>query len=467
MTDERTFDRLARAWLELGPDEAPDRVIAAVLQAAETTPQVRRRFGWPFWRSFHMTRMPIIATTAVAVLVVLVGGGLILNRGGSGPGSLTASPSPSAASSPSPNPSAAASVGTPLPAGLAIEWQGPPRDIPTMGTSTRTRLHFGPTDFNVSGDSYGNGKLSSTASVTGPSTLELVSLGNVACAKGDVGRYHWSLSPKGKILTISADRDACAARAIAIAGTWYTSTACKIDPGGCLGDLEAGTFPTQYIDPRLDPGAQWNPAFGAITYTVPDGWSNSSDWPATFSLTPSIDYAKETKDGVANGATHQIEIFAKPAALGPSCDDTVLSSVPRTVDGLMTHITSSKSVTPSAVHAITVGGHAAKWVDVALASTWTGKCPGDPKVSASLLVQVDDPQKGWGFGLDDRERARIILVDLGSGHTGLIVVDSSDPTRFDQLATDAMPIIRVIHVQVSHLGCGDRIAGRRSRAMGT
>jgi hypothetical protein len=31
MTSERDFDRLARAWLEQGPDEAPDRVIAAVL----------------------------------------------------------------------------------------------------------------------------------------------------------------------------------------------------------------------------------------------------------------------------------------------------------------------------------------------------------------------------------------------------------------------------------------------------
>ena len=43
MTSERDFDRLAQAWLELGPDEAPDRAVAAVLQAAETTPQVRRR----------------------------------------------------------------------------------------------------------------------------------------------------------------------------------------------------------------------------------------------------------------------------------------------------------------------------------------------------------------------------------------------------------------------------------------
>ena len=43
MTEERDFDRLARAWLELGPDKAPDRAIAAVLQAVETTPQVRSR----------------------------------------------------------------------------------------------------------------------------------------------------------------------------------------------------------------------------------------------------------------------------------------------------------------------------------------------------------------------------------------------------------------------------------------
>ena len=85
MTRERDFDRLARAWLELGPDEAPDRVVAAVLQAAQTTPQTRRPTRWPIWRSFDMTRLPIIATTAVAVLVVLAGGGLILNRGSAGP----------------------------------------------------------------------------------------------------------------------------------------------------------------------------------------------------------------------------------------------------------------------------------------------------------------------------------------------------------------------------------------------
>ena len=71
MTSERDFDRLARAWLELGPNEAPDRVVTAVLQAAETTPQVRRPMRWPLWRLVPMTRLPV-AAGAVAILVVAV-----------------------------------------------------------------------------------------------------------------------------------------------------------------------------------------------------------------------------------------------------------------------------------------------------------------------------------------------------------------------------------------------------------
>ena len=40
MTESRNPDRLIRAWLDLMPDEAPDRVVSAVLQAVEATPQV-------------------------------------------------------------------------------------------------------------------------------------------------------------------------------------------------------------------------------------------------------------------------------------------------------------------------------------------------------------------------------------------------------------------------------------------
>ena len=108
MTSERDFDRLARAWLELGPDEAPDRVVAAVLQAAEATPQVRRRVAWLTWRSFSMNRLPM-AAGAMAILVILVGGGLLLSRQPETTGGgVSAAPSPTAmpsVSSVSPTPS--------------------------------------------------------------------------------------------------------------------------------------------------------------------------------------------------------------------------------------------------------------------------------------------------------------------------------------------------------------------------
>ena len=62
--NERDFDRIARAWLDLGPNEAPDRAVAAVLQAIETTPQQRRPFRWPVWRSTTMSRVYLLAALA-------------------------------------------------------------------------------------------------------------------------------------------------------------------------------------------------------------------------------------------------------------------------------------------------------------------------------------------------------------------------------------------------------------------
>ena len=78
MSATRDPDRLLRAWLDQMPDEAPDRAIAAVLQATASAPQVRElpRFGR--WRSLPMNRFSIGA--AALAIVTLVGGGLLLNR---------------------------------------------------------------------------------------------------------------------------------------------------------------------------------------------------------------------------------------------------------------------------------------------------------------------------------------------------------------------------------------------------
>jgi len=107
MTYERDFDRLAKAWLEPGPDEAPERVVAAVLLAAETTPQVRRPFLRSFRRSFPMNRLLIAAI--VAVLVAVVGGSILLTRGDEpnvGGPNVTTAPTETPSPTPSPSPTA-------------------------------------------------------------------------------------------------------------------------------------------------------------------------------------------------------------------------------------------------------------------------------------------------------------------------------------------------------------------------
>ena len=117
MSDERDFDRLARAWLELGPSEAPDRAVSAVLLAVETTPQVRRP-SQRTWRFPNMTRYAIAGAVVVA-LVVLVGGGLLLSRsndqstvGGAVPSASALSSAPGGAA-PSDSPSGAVPSATP------------------------------------------------------------------------------------------------------------------------------------------------------------------------------------------------------------------------------------------------------------------------------------------------------------------------------------------------------------------
>jgi hypothetical protein len=74
------------------------------------------------------------------------------------------------------------------------------------------------------------------------------------CSNGDVGLYSWSVAPSGRILTIAATSDDCPTRLGAVPGTWWLE-ACKNPDNWCLGDLDAGTYKSQFITPRLDAGA--------------------------------------------------------------------------------------------------------------------------------------------------------------------------------------------------------------------
>ena len=447
MTSDRDFDRLARAWLELGPTEAPDRAIAAVLQATESAPQVRRPFRWSLRRSTVMNRLPLVATV-VAALAVVIGGGLFLSR--SGPGGVTIPPSPSPTAVPSATPGASSSAGQ-VPPALASTWVGPKRTIAGMPAADRYRFILSATKLDFPDDTFRNSWFVSDASEPTPGELRLVASGpTTGCQTGDEGRYAWSLSPGGVRLTLQAVSDACPTRLAALAGEW-TRVGCTNTTDACFGNLEAGTFASQYFTPQLPLGETWHPDFGALTYTVPADWANSSDWPTTFSLTPSADYALETPDGPPPGVSHGIFLFANPAATiqTPTCANKEQSTVPKTVDGLIGWIRGRSSLVSTAPTPITIDGHTGAWIDLKRAPTWTATCPDPANPTASqppaaiYLSEAGNDAQGWGLGVAGSEQQRLIILDLGvGGHkTIAIAIDSTYPDRYDDLVAKAMPIV--------------------------
>jgi hypothetical protein len=446
MTHEREFDRLVGAWLDLMPDEAPDRTIAAVLQAVDATPQVRRPFRRLMRRFPTMTRLPVVATLAAA-LVLAVGGGLLLLRPG-GIGSQTPTPSPSMAPSPSISPRPSVS---PVPDALRARWMGSERPVPTIVAAAGTILNFNDdgTFFITQSNMNENHYLRSSASPTGDGQFRLESLvvDGGGCLVGDVGLYRWSMSPSGRILTVTADSDTCSTRLAAVPGVWWLE-ACKNTNTNCLGDLDAGTYKSQYITPRLDLTRDWvAPDFGAVTYTVPDGWANSADFPEHLTLKPSADFALEGQAG-AEGS-HEIEVDVQPAATeqNADCTSAELTSVPRTVSGLVHWIQGLPSLTSSASTAITIDGHRGQWLDVRVNPTWKKSCGTETRPIAALLTSPGEPSTADVFAIVAGERVRLVFLDLGDGDLVQIHVYSSDSARFDALVQQAMPIIESLRFE--------------------
>jgi len=75
MNDDRVFDRTVRAWLEIGPVEAPDRPVLAALRAIDSIPQDRHL---PMPRRFSTMSRTYQYVAAVAAVFVIVGGAMFI-----------------------------------------------------------------------------------------------------------------------------------------------------------------------------------------------------------------------------------------------------------------------------------------------------------------------------------------------------------------------------------------------------
>ncbi len=421
MSNERDFDRIARAWLDLGPDEAPDRAVAAVLQAVETTPQVRRPWIRPSRRFPIMNCVATLAAIAAALVIAVGGGALLLGRPADDPNvGVPVSPSPSASPSGS------------IPTAFRHVWLGELRAVVGIDTD-RSFLGFTADEVTYLDT------LASVASMSAPDRLTLtLKVARNGCEAGDVGTYTVALSPGGTKLNLAAIDEACSARRDAMAGDWLRSDC--LDPENfCLGELEAGEYPSFFFTPRLGPDDPWAPDWGALRYTVPDGWAATSDWPERYELEPADWYASNRGDVARE--IRGIYVMSRMGAFDhtPTCDAGALESVGRSPDALVAWLEDHPALVPATAQDITIDGRAAQMIDVSLVPGWTAGCPGDPTPRAILFGLDGEGADGRQWGPLEGMKQRYVLFDL-DGDTILIAIGSS-ADRFDEFVADAMTIV--------------------------
>jgi hypothetical protein len=428
MTPIDQFERLLPAALaDLGESSTPDYLTDILGRTART----RQRSAWASlerWLPMPAPLSPrlVVVVVLTALIIGLVGFVSLSGGGDAGPG-------------PAITPPASAATGA-IPEALRSTWMGAEATLPGFVPSSGSALEFSDDRFTFS-QSADSPKswLTSAASAVGDGRFELALTDpddGVGCQAGDIGLYAWEQSSSGRILTITAVDDACASRLDAVPGVWWRR-GCKNREDNCLGDLDAGTYKSQFIVPRVDPTDPWEPEFGALTYTVPDGWANADDWPSTFSLTPSRDYALATPQNLEVKDSIYLFTHSVPMAQDTPCSGRPDPDAGRTVAEQIAFVRQVPGLVTSEPTEMTIDGHPAQWLDLALSPDWTSGCPGFAPVVEFLLNARDR----IGIGVPGAHRQRLILVDLGDGDILGIQIDSADPADFDGFVAEAMPVV--------------------------
>ena len=370
------IDGVLEAWFLDGPLEMPERLFEAVFDQVERVPQ--RRLARLQLRFADMTTTArLLAAGAAAVLVVGIGFFALAREPEPGPG---VSPSPSALATESPSPSL---PGSELPASLRHPYIGPLRAVDGIPQGDVSAFAFTPRSFV-----YHNGPnefMRSAARVDGNEIVVRSEVASAGCEVGDEGRYRFSTSPEGSILTIEPGADDCAARLAAVPGTWQRSQCTNVD-NWCLGVVEAGTYSSQYFDPAAQRGAATRADFGALAYTVPSGWANADDWPSMYAIMRGPSYsAGGINDGVVTPDT--ITLLARPSAASlDACAEEPEPGVGTDRAALATWILAHPGLSVTERPAIAIDGLQASVLDLAVADDWTETCDtAKPFVAAPVL----------------------------------------------------------------------------------
>jgi hypothetical protein len=431
MTRDRDIERVLERWFTEGPTQMPDHLFDVVGDRIDRIPQ--RRLARLVTRFAAMNLNARLAAAAAIIIAVAGIGALALNRS-QGVG-VNPTPTPALTSSPSATvPSANPSATVSLPATLASTWQGYTiRPIPGLTpTPDRAALKLTTSDLQYVYYSPDDPAFLSAASLGSPNILSFtLTRDGWGCHVGDLGTYAFTLNGSARALSLQVVADPCAARSVALAGDWVRES-CADPNESCLGDLDAGVHASVAFTPFVPP-SQWHYDQARFTYTVPDGWANTSDGPSGYEL--------QTRGGTANEAIYLFSDVV-PHSQAASCPETAAPGVGRTASAISNWLRALPGLVTTKPVAVTVGGLSGYQLDLSVAPGWTHTCPYSNGQSLVSTFTDTDPATG-GFDWNDggSAHARYVLLDLGDGRTLLVSVEADSKAAWDGLLTRAMPVI--------------------------
>ena len=277
--DDRSLERAARSWLEIGPVQAPPRAVETALLRIQTTTQER---DLRILRRFTEMSMPLRLATAAVIGVLALGGAFFAfgrpqqNVGGPGP-----SPSASPTASPS---ASTSSKSAPAPDRTWGDWQAmSTAAVDGLYGAERIQLSIDWQDGLHTWIQTLDGRPVLRSATTEAPTDEIRLLPDtgadaLGCAAGEVGRYRWERSVDGMFLTLTTIEDACPKRSEAMGRTWVHSLSAVNDGGlgvyPCCGWLQM-TLPAMrwaLSDTDLHTFDASDPAISFVAIEAPLGY---------------------------------------------------------------------------------------------------------------------------------------------------------------------------------------------------
>jgi hypothetical protein len=275
------------------------------------------------------------------------------------------------------------------------------------------------------------------AAPTGDHQLTFTTAGrSPSCSSTDVGRYLWSINSTARTLRLTVTDDPCEVRANALVGVYWL-TGCRDTGTHCLGVMDPGAYASQYVRPLISPSAPWVPKYGALSFTVPDGWANWEDWPTYFGLSPATDFASTTPANVEPARV--IEVAAQVHPPVDACSESP-NSKPTTPAAFIASLRSMAGLQVGPTATTSIDHKDALQVDLTI-DTGAARCGADWRRAYGVN---DHGTLTVGAG----ERTRLIIIDAtqkGQSPNLLAIRISGPAADFDRFVADATNVVRSFH----------------------